>query len=127
MNYQNNRTPHSASYPDSGNHLNYKGYAGNIEFSEIDEVFHGKVLGIKALISFEGDSVSTITGDFRAAVDEYLDFCAENGVEPEKPFKGSFNVRIGTELHRKAALTALVQGVSLNSFVEEAIRQYVDN
>ena len=125
MNSQNKQATHNTSYQGSGKHLNYKGYAGSIEFSEMDEVFHGKVLGVKALISFEGDSVRTITEDFHAAVDEYLDFCAENEVEPEKPFKGSFNVRIGTELHRKAALTALAQGVSLNSLVEDAIRKSV--
>ena len=107
------------------NCLNYKGYTGNIVFTEEDGVFHGKVIGIKPLISFEGDSVSLITEDFRNAVDEYLDFCDKNNIEPEKPFKGSFNVRIEAELHRKAVLAASSNGVSLNSFVEEAIRQRV--
>ena len=107
------------------NYLNYKGYAGSVEFSEEDAVFHGKVVGIKALISFEGDSVATLTEDFHNAVDEYLDFCVENGKEPEKPFKGSFNVRIGAELHRKAAMAANAMGISLNSYVEDAIRRTV--
>ena len=106
--------------------LHYKGYAGSLEFSEEDSVFHGRVIGIKLMISFEGESVTAITEDFRNAVDEYLDFCAENNVKPEKPFKGSFNVRIGSELHSKAALSAQTQGISLNSFVEEAIKQYVN-
>ncbi|GMO41721.1 MAG: hypothetical protein Ta2F_17700 [Termitinemataceae bacterium] len=86
------------------NYLHYKGYVGSVEFSAEDEVFYGKVAGIKNLISFEGDSVDAITKDFHNAVDEYLSFCNENGNEPEVPFKGSFNVRIGSELHRKAAL-----------------------
>ena len=107
------------------NYLHYKGYVGSVEFSEEDGIFHGKVVGIKALISYEGDSVSAITQDFRDAIDEYLDFCAENDKEPEKPFKGSFNVRIGTELHRKAALAASMRGISLNAFVEDAIRNTV--
>ena len=107
------------------NCLNYKGYTGNIEFSEEDSVFHGKVSGIKSLISFEGDSVASLTSDFHNAVDEYLDFCAQNCKEPEKPFKGSFNVRIGADLHRKAALSASVKGMSLNAFVEDAIRKTV--
>ncbi|MCL2171242.1 MAG: type II toxin-antitoxin system HicB family antitoxin [Defluviitaleaceae bacterium] len=109
----------------TSNCLNYKDYTGSIEFSEEDGVFHGKVVGIKSLISFEGDSVSSITEDFRNAVDEYLEFCADSGIEPEKPFKGSFNVRIEAELHRKAALAASARGISLNSFVEDAIRQRV--
>ena len=107
------------------NYLHYKNYIGSIEFSEEDAVFHGKVIGIKPLISFEGDSVSTITNDFHNAVDEYLAFCEETGKQPEKPFKGSFNIRIGAELHRKAATIATSRGISLNSFVEQAIRQNV--
>jgi len=108
-----------------GNYLHYRNYSGSVYFSEEDAVFHGKVVGIKALISFEGDSVSAITKDFHNAVDEYLKFCSAKGKEPEKPFKGSFNVRINAELHRKLALAASTRGVSLNTFVEEAIRQSV--
>ena len=113
------------SYKKRGSYLHYKDYAGSVEFSEEDAVFHGKIVGIKSLITFEGDSVSAITEDFHQAIDEYLEFCAENGQEPEKPFKGSFNVRIGAELHRKAALAASAHGVSLNTLIEEAIRRAV--
>jgi predicted HicB family RNase H-like nuclease len=109
----------------NGNYLHYKNYAGSVEFSEEDTVFHGKVIGIKALISFEGDSVNAITQDFHKAIDEYLQFCAAKGKEPEKPFKGSFNVRISSELHRKLALTASSRGISLNALVEDAIKQSV--
>jgi predicted HicB family RNase H-like nuclease len=105
-----------------GSYLRYKNYTGNVEFSEEDAVFHGKILGIKSLITFEGDSVDAITSDFHKAVDEYLKWCAAKRKEPEKPFKGSFNVRISTDLHRKLALTASAQGVSLNSLVENVIR-----
>jgi len=107
------------------NYLHYKDYTGSVEFSEEDAVFHGKVVGIKAHISFEGDSVATLVEDFRNAIDEYLEFCKEAGKEPEKPFKGSFNVRIGGELHRRAALAASSAGMSLNAYVEEAIRKIV--
>jgi len=109
----------------TNNCMQYKGYSGSIEYSEDDAVFHGKVIGIKALISFEGDSVSLITQDFHNSVDEYLDFCVENGYEPEKPFKGSFNVRIAPELHRQLALYSSSSGRSLNSSVEEAIKSYL--
>jgi predicted HicB family RNase H-like nuclease len=100
---------------------NCKSYTGSVEFSEEDAVFHGKVIGIKALISFEGDSVSAITRDFNKAIDEYLHFCVAKGKEPERPFKGSFNVRISSELHRKLAIAASSRGVSLNALVEDAI------
>jgi len=106
------------------NCMHYKGYIGSVEFSEEDGVLHGKVIGIKSLLSYEGDSVEKITEDFHNAIDEYLEFCSTNKVEPEKPFKGSFNVRIGEDLHRKSVLAAQSKGMSLNSFVEEAIKQY---
>jgi predicted HicB family RNase H-like nuclease len=108
-------------------YLHYKNYTGSIEFSEADAVFHGRVIGIKSLISFEGDSVDAITADFHTAVDEYLDFCAQNKKQPEKPFKGSFNVRLGANLHRRAALAASARGISLNALVEDAIRRTVDH
>jgi predicted HicB family RNase H-like nuclease len=104
------------------NALHYKGYVGSVEFSEADAVFHGKAVGIKALISFEGDSVVALTEDFHNAIDEYLDHCEKSGKHPEKPYKGSFNVRIGTKLHRRAALAASSRGISLNALVEDAIR-----
>jgi len=108
-----------------GNFIHYKNYTGSVFFSAEDAVFHGKVIGIKALISFEGDSVNAITNDFHNAVDEYLEFCKSEGKEPEKPFKGSFNIRINADLHRKLALTASARGVSLNKLVEDAISQSV--
>ena len=117
--------PLNKNYDKRGNYLHYKDYIGSVEFSEEDLVFHGKVVGIKSLISFEGNSVSAITEDFHNAVDEYLGFCSENGVKPEKSFKGSFNIRIGADLHRRAALAASVRGISLNTLVEDAIRQAV--
>jgi predicted HicB family RNase H-like nuclease len=83
----------------------------------------GKTSGSRvAFTDGEGDSVQTLTQDFHNTVDEYLEFCEKNGKQPERPFKGSFNVRIQPELHRKAALTASARGISLNSFVEDAIR-----
>jgi len=108
------------------NHLNYLNYTGSVCFSEEDAVFYGKVIGIKALISYEGDSVRSITNDFHKAIDDYLEFCASKGMEPEKPFKGSFNVRINADLHRKLALAASSRGVSLNTLVEDAILHAVN-
>jgi len=101
--------------------LRHRGYFGSIEFSEADMVFHGKVIGIKSMLSYEGGSAQDLVSDFQNAVDEYLEECANSGIEPERPFKGSFNVRINPELHQLAAMIALQKGVSLNAFVEEAI------
>ena len=107
------------------NTLQYQGYTGSIEFSEADGLFFGKVLGIRALISYEGTDAASLISDFHAAVDDYLALCAQQHITPEKPYKGSFNVRISPQLHREAAIRALSQGTTLNSLVEQAIQQYV--
>ena len=106
--------------------LNYKGYTGSIEYSREDDLFFGKVLGIRSLISYEGKTGKELERDFQEAVDSYLQDCKENKREPEKPFKGSFNVRISPKLHYKAALLAHEEQISLNSFVEESIRDKIE-
>lgn len=105
------------------NTMEYKGYVGSVEFSEEDALFYGKVLGIRALISYEGTSAAELVADFHGAVDDYLELCAQSGTEPEKAYKGSFNVRISPELHKQAVIAAMSQNMSLNSFVETSIQQ----
>ena len=107
------------------NMISYKDYIGTVNFSEEDMVFFGKVVGITDSISFEGDTVESLIEDFHEAVDEYLEFCKENGKEPQQQYKGSFNVRIAPELHRNASLDAMARNMSLNSYVEEAIKMRV--
>lgn len=107
------------------NTMEYKDYIGSIEFSEEDCIFYGKVQGIRALISYEGSTAQELVDDFHGAVDDYLALCEAEGKEPEKAYKGSFNVRISPQLHQQAAIYALSQQISLNSVVESAIRSYV--
>lgn len=108
------------------NTLTYKNYIGTVNFSEQDGVFFGKVAGITDSIYFEGDTVEGLTEDFHNAVDEYLEFCAENGKEPQIQYRGSFNVRISPELHRQASLMAQARNISLNNLVEQSVRSYVN-
>jgi len=105
--------------------LQYKGYYGEVHFSATDEVFYGKLLGISDLVNFEGASVRDLKQAFQEAVDDYLETCCELGKEPEKAYKGSFNVRIPPELHRKAATYANLQKISLNDLVKQAIDRVV--
>ena len=107
------------------NILEYKGYCGTVEFSSSDEVLFGKVLGINGLISYEGESVQALKEDFESAVDDYLDTCEEKGLEPEKAYRGKFNVRVSTDLHKKLVIYSASHGKTLNSTVEEAIRAYI--
>lgn len=106
-------------------YLNYKGYTGSIEYSKEDDLLYGKVLGIKGLISYEGKTGKELELDFMEAIEEYLTTCKQSGNMAEKPFKGSFNVRIPASLHEKAALMAMEEKMSLNNFVAESIRDKV--
>lgn len=102
----------------------YKDYIGSVHYNTEDEVFYGKLEGVNDLISYEGSSVSELKSAFEEAVDDYLELCKLNGKEPEKVYKGSFNIRIKPELHKLAAQRALIEGKSLNQYIEEAIEQY---
>jgi predicted HicB family RNase H-like nuclease len=101
--------------------LQYNGYYAEIHLSSDDDVFYGKLLGISDLVSFEGASVSGLKQAFHEAVEDYLETCADLGKDPEKTYKGSFNVRISPELHRKAATLASMHKVTLNELVKQAI------
>ena len=101
--------------------MEYKGYYGSVEYSDADECFFGKILGISDLILFEGDSVVSLKKAFHEMVDDYIIDCEELGKEPLKKYDGSFNVNISPELHKEAALIASKRGISLNDFVKKAI------
>jgi predicted HicB family RNase H-like nuclease len=101
--------------------LQYKGYYASVHFSSEDDVFYGKLLGIDDLVNFEGASVKELKKAFHESVEDYLVTCEELGKEPNKTYKGSFNVRISTDLHKAAAVCAATQNVSLNDFIKTAI------
>ena len=105
------------------NTMEYKGYVGTVEFSEEDGLFYGKVIGIRALISYEGTNAKELVEDFHDAVEDYLALCEAEDKEPERAYKGSFNVRISPELHKQAVICATSRQMTLNSFVESAMRQ----
>lgn len=99
--------------------MTYKGYVGEFTLDNDDEMFYGKLIGINQLVTFEADNAHDLKQAFYDSVDDYLAFCAEQGIEPDKPFKGSFNVRIDSELHRRAYMAS--RDSSLNAFVGQAI------
>lgn len=105
--------------------LTYKNYNGTVEYSKEEKCLFGKVVGIKSLLSYEGESVKELEQDFQRVIDEYLTNCKKRNVEPEQPYKGTFNVRISPELHRNIAVYAIEHGKSLNAAVEEAIENMV--
>ena len=105
--------------------IEHKGYYGTVEYSSSDGLLFGKVLGINGLISYEGDSIGSLKYDFESAIDDYLEICKEEGVEPQRAYKGKFNVRVSPEIHKSLVLYSAAHGQTLNSTVEEAIRKYV--
>ena len=109
------------------NMMEYKGYLGSVAYSEKDEVFFGRVEYIRDLVSFEGESAKEIKAAFIEAVDDYLETCEEDGRNPDEPFKGSFNVRTGSLLHRQVALLAKKKGENLNQLVIQALEEFLKN
>lgn len=105
--------------------LMYKGYIGTVHYSAKDDVFHGRIEGIRDLILFEGRSVDELKKAFHEAVDDYLEFCKKVNKKPEKPYKGSFNVRIDPEIHKQIAIKAAIAGISLNQFVQRALEKAI--
>jgi predicted HicB family RNase H-like nuclease len=103
------------------NMLKYKDFYGSVEYSAADECFFGKIVGSADLVTFEGESVGNLKKAFKEAVEDYLVMCKEAGKEPQKSYRGSFNIRISPELHKEAAVVASREGISLNAFVERAI------
>lgn len=103
--------------------LEYKGYLGSVEVDPQARCFHGKIEFIEDLVTFEATTFASLEREFKAAVNDYLDTCKQAGREADKPFKGTFNVRVGAEMHKRAAIAARKDGKSLNEFVKEAVEQ----
>ena len=95
------------------------------EFSEEDEMFFGRVLGIRSLISYEGDNAKDLIADFHNSVDEYLKWCEDEGRKPEKAYKGSFNIRISPKLHKQLVICAMSHDMTLNGYIQEILEKAV--
>jgi predicted HicB family RNase H-like nuclease len=105
--------------------MQYKDYDGSVEYSAEDRLLHGQILGIRDMVIYDGADVDTLEANFQGAVDEYLEFCKVEGRTPNTPFKGSFNVRLPQDLHKRAALYAEEHNRKLNAVVQEALQEYL--
>ncbi|MCA1324111.1 type II toxin-antitoxin system HicB family antitoxin [Herbaspirillum sp. alder98] len=104
--------------------MTYKGYAARIEYSEEDESFIGHIAGIRDVVGFHGDSVSSLKAAFEEAVEDYLATCIKVGRAPQKPYSGKFMLRVAPEVHAYAATMAQARGLSLNAWAAEALARY---
>ena len=105
--------------------MKYKGYTGHVEYDDEAKIFHGEILGIKDVVTFQGTTVDEIEQAFMDSVDDYLAFCKERGEEPDRPFSGKFNLRISSDLHAKLSIAAKLQGKSLNSYITKMLQRFV--
>lgn len=101
--------------------MEYKGYFAKVEFDDDDNIFHGEVINLRDVITFEGETVRELKKAFQDSVDDYLDFCAKRGEGPEKPYSGKFVVRVEPEIHKNITIEARKTGKSLNVWVNDAI------
>ena len=107
--------------------LEYKGYHAKIYYDARDDIFVGEVFGLNDSLNFHGSNVQELKEMFRQCIDDYLELCQQLGEEPEREFKGNFNIRVQPELHRQLAYNALKEGKSLNQYINESLEQFVDN
>ncbi len=107
------------------NTMSFKGYHGSVEISPEDNVLFGKVLFISPLINYEAETAKELSAAFREAIESYLDDCKEQGLDPEKPCKGSLSVRLGHDLHLAASIAAFNESTSTNDFIKRAVQQQI--
>ena len=105
--------------------MEYNGYFAKVEFDDEANIFHGEVINLRDVITFEGETVDELRKAFNDSVEDYLAFCAERGEDPEKPYSGKFLVRVGPELHKTIAIQARKNGKSLNAWVHDALHKVV--
>lgn len=105
--------------------MKYKGYIGHVEYDDEAKIFHGEVLGIKDVVTFQGTTVAEINRAFKDSVDDYLAFCKERNEEPCRPYSGKFNLRIPSDLHAKLSMMARSQGESLNTYIAKMLQRLV--
>lgn len=105
--------------------IEYKGYIGKVEFYDEANIFHGEVINLRDVITFEGETVKKLKKAFQDSIDDYLEFCRKRGESPEKPFSGKFLVRVEPDLHKEIVIHARSEKKSLNSWVHDVLEDAV--
>ena len=107
------------------NTMSHKGYTARVEYDERDDIFVGRILGTRSIISFHGETVAQLRSEFELAVKEYLADCKREGVHPEKPASGKLLLRVPPEVHGRALVAAQAAGKSLNQWATEVLQHAV--
>lgn len=101
--------------------MTYNGFIGSVDYDIDDEILFGKILHVNDTVTFESTTITGLKNEFKSAVDDYLATCQQIGKEPQKSFKGSFNIRLGESLHRKVAIAAAKQDITINDYIKNAV------
>lgn len=109
----------------ANNNLLHQGFAGSVEVSTEDSCLHGRILFIDDIVTYEGQTVPELKLNFQAAVARYLAYCKRTGKPANKPYSGTFNVRVGPALHKKAAVAAQAADMNLNEYVSAALNSAI--
>lgn len=107
--------------------MQYKNYVGYVSYDPESDLFHGEVINIRDVVTFQGKSVRELKQALKTSIEDYLAFCAERGEEPDRPFSGKFNIRLTPDLHRDISLAARQEGMSLNNWVKHACVQKLNS
>lgn len=107
--------------------MTYKGFVGLVEYDDEARIFSGEVINTRTVITFQGTTVDEVENEFHAFVDDYLEWCKQDGIEPEKTYSGKFNVRISPLFHSQVAVAAKKVVMSLNSFVEKSLHDEINS
>jgi predicted HicB family RNase H-like nuclease len=105
--------------------MKYKGYSGVVTFDDEAMIFHGEVVGLRDVITFQATTTKGLMKEFKVSVDDYLDWCEELGQKPEKPYSGTLTFRPGSDLHAKLAIAAKSKGVAVNAYLTRIVERAV--
>ncbi len=101
--------------------MKYKGYLGKVVYDDLAKIFHGDVIGLRAVITFQGKTVDEIEQAFKDSIDTYIDWCKERNVLAEKSFSGNLHIRLSPKDHEKLTKEAAARDMSLNAFIIEKL------
>ncbi len=105
--------------------MKYKGYYGQVTYDDEAKIFHGELVGIRAVITFQGTTVKELEEAFKDSIEDYIEWCKKRRKQPEKPFSGKLNLRMNRDLHARLAANAHQQKTSLNSYINECLKKAV--
>lgn len=103
--------------------MEYKGYMGKVSYDAESKIFHGDVIGLKDVITFQGTSVKELEKAFKDSINDYLAWCKQRGEEPEKSYSGNLRLRLSPDLHAQLAHLAAIKGLSLNAFIIDQLQK----